>query len=910
MDLCIVTDFTGSMMYYLDALKPSIQEFIHIFKLCDDIDRISILGYSDYSERELIKWSGWKNNTKDLIPFINTLNASGGSDIPEAAKTAAFELINKIEKKTIVIWYTDAPPHTEFTGSSIVHYNKEKNALKENFDWVVLSNKLKDLNSSVWFLLPENSHNIIKGLYAHMSKITNGKTLLLNTINSNLIGTTTVGLILSIMGHKYDFKKDIKESFIDTDQNFIDENQINTIISNNNNIIKTKEIIININNNLNIIEKFNKDKDYKNKVYNVFEDILTPQLIKSLTYNPLFGTLWREICKDKSDPRRDIIVNKLSNVISNLNNAADKTIMQIFIEQSYNQSDQIQELIESCEIQFPSLIIDKNLSKLSCKDILEITRSCSPTALKQLCEILTNLKIVDHIKKQKYIPINMNNKDFFSCIPHLIVDGIMFSFRASIIMAMLIIYTGTDILLDKATEFIINNRGKWLITDQPENFSYEFIKFALRVDKILNNQLLTDNERNIYTNLHTIAGLKINANTNLTIKLPFTSSKTLRPDYKIECNKCHELRSFTIMDKNNICGLCLCDVIFPSINNTKSYWCECRTCKAHYAVEDIKSLNVVPKCHFCRNNIATIPTITCSFCQNNFISTNSSNNKNSWMCPICLDDEKTNPQEIEVNIKNYVSGCDQIFVQQSIWSLYENNIKMPTINYPTRFNNKIVLNVDDLKIAVNNWITLEKAEKGTCMICFNEMNKNKLYDVCDLKNCNAKACSDCLTQWYAEPKPGHLLNFSNIMCTFCRKFPTPKILKKYNKELCTLKKCDIIDHTWHYAWCIKCYHAKKYIEKQCAQDNIINIITNFICEDCKDTTNNIITKPCPKCGVMTEKSSGCDHITCTCGSHWCFNCSELSTSDAIYDHMWNKHGNIGLVVDRNDNYDYDDNDDY
>eukprot|EP00929_Paragymnodinium_shiwhaense_P079557 TRINITY_DN41468_c0_g1_i1.p1 TRINITY_DN41468_c0_g1~~TRINITY_DN41468_c0_g1_i1.p1 ORF type:complete len:662 (+),score=82.50 TRINITY_DN41468_c0_g1_i1:122-2107(+) len=31
-------------------------------------------------------------------------------------------------------------------------------------------------------------------------------------------------------------------------------------------------------------------------------------------------------------------------------------------------------------------------------------------------------------------------------------------------------------------------------------------------------------------------------------------------------------------------------------------------------------------------------------------------------------------------------------------------------------------------------------------------------------------------------------------------------------------------------------------------------------------------KACPKCGAMTQKASGCNHMTCTCGANWCWVC--------------------------------------
>ena len=31
-------------------------------------------------------------------------------------------------------------------------------------------------------------------------------------------------------------------------------------------------------------------------------------------------------------------------------------------------------------------------------------------------------------------------------------------------------------------------------------------------------------------------------------------------------------------------------------------------------------------------------------------------------------------------------------------------------------------------------------------------------------------------------------------------------------------------------------------------------------------------KPCPRCSKMVEKTSGCNHISCTCGAQFCYRC--------------------------------------
>ncbi|PPR08209.1 hypothetical protein CVT24_001373 [Panaeolus cyanescens] len=59
-------------------------------------------------------------------------------------------------------------------------------------------------------------------------------------------------------------------------------------------------------------------------------------------------------------------------------------------------------------------------------------------------------------------------------------------------------------------------------------------------------------------------------------------------------------------------------------------------------------------------------------------------------------------------------------------------------------------------------------------------------------------------------------------------------------------------------------------------------------------------KQCPKCKVGIEKAAGCNHMTCAmCKTHICWVCLQTfpDGESAIYDHMRNKHGSIGLVPD-------------
>lgn len=39
-----------------------------------------------------------------------------------------------------------------------------------------------------------------------------------------------------------------------------------------------------------------------------------------------------------------------------------------------------------------------------------------------------------------------------------------------------------------------------------------------------------------------------------------------------------------------------------------------------------------------------------------------------------------------------------------------------------------------------------------------------------------------------------------------------------------------------------------------------------------------VAKKCPKCGVLTQKASGCNHMTCTCQAQWCWVCGKEITN--------------------------------
>lgn len=932
-DIVMVLDTTASMNFFLDSVKQSLPQFMFISKLLGNINDFSVISYKDYCCPNVLEWSGWKKNINDLLPFLNRLKAEGGSDSAEAAKTACHTLNKIVKEKTLVFWYTDACPHSEFTQSYESNVSQEKKAIGEDWDWFVITLKLKE--KCMIFPIIYSKSRLVAAYYIHLATITGG--ICLGTISntSNKISRNTIGLFLNICGEKCNYDSDIFQ-LLPPKRCFIEQFEEEEDFMNNiGNIQIEKDINFPV---LNfgfrkLSDKFVGDKNYKKLVYDVFYHILNPEYVLALSYNPIFGKLWRTICKCREDKERDNLIDKLGYSISKLDENKKKD-METFIECSYNQQDVINEKISSVVDRYPAIIYNGN-RHFSVKEIMEISRSCNPTIMSQLTEIITGLEIVNYGNLPKnYIPLTLKSSDILALVSSLVSDGIIFSKRPSLILAILSLKSNLKVLKDIAHQFIVDSKGKWLDKEIPENYTYNFVKLVNSYPDALNK-----NEREWFSHLQVIGGLQINTLTNINIYTGYASHKTSRPDNKINCQSCHKDRSFTLLNKHGICGFCMWKENYVNEKiPDKSYWYECRQCKAHYAVVRTNLLNVKPKCHFCRFKEKS-PHIQCVKCRNNFVCEYEPyQSLIDWSCPPCkmsnveLTDTVTSTiyqwtRENNLNILNLkVTDIDRFFYCNSIYKGKDLLKTSDGEKSKTTFGRKTVLNLNDIRKQILYWINRGKAEEGICNFCFQDLDKRHVHKTCKNKKCGITACSNCLSTWYGKSKVGEIVHLSNLTCPFCKCHPGFNILSKYNREICTLKRFnfDSLDHSWYYAWCIGCYSLQKCVEKTCAGDGAPSI-KNWRCEPCDiqykteilGKTPSIIAKECPQCGVMTEKTSGCDHITCqNCAkvngeaTHWCFVCGIKSSYQNIYSHLSKEHGGFGIGYDEYEGYDEDGYDSY
>ena len=565
----------------------------------------------------------------------------------------------------------------------------------------------------------------------------------------------------------------------------------------------------------------------------------------------------------------------------------------------------------------PALSLDALFTrKLTVKEMNEVGRSFNRDTLTRIMDLLTHVRVVTKSHPlQEYLPLEMEDRDLFGCLPHLLVPGCQFSFMSSVRVAMIIVYAGIAVLYDRALSFLESARGKWFDPEAPENYSMSFVRFALDVNGLA-PEVFTDDELVFLRNLAELGGLWISRTNVLDAYLPYGANKTVISVQKEPCKTCNVLRHDSLILPGNVCAFCHGKLDpTPCRMDDRACMCECRTCKSLYAVESPEDLNVTPKCHYCRENESSgPPTVKCVTCLNLFVNPRGHLAASGpWACFACENSLAPAKELVQVDVATWTSLrgspystqiSDDFFVSSSLFVAARRYSALKSSNDvdTRRLKGKTVTNAAELDEVVASYVKRSRADRGTCMICFgDDFKKSDLVPVCGRRGCSTLSCRDCLDGWYGALKPGAIVTQSNIECPFCKKTPTTKILNAHNKEMVTLRIVDEVDYdNYVNAWCIGCYAIRPAYPKACGDGGGGRDLTGFRCDGCLNPGAEYPCKACPSCGVLTEKTSGCDHMTCTCGAHWCFECGARSTYEDIYVHMSREHGGYGIVHDGSD----------
>jgi hypothetical protein len=405
----------------LDALRKSIPEILALARLSGAFSRLGVLAYRDYSDSEVVTWSEW--NTPDLPDFVRKLEPTGGGDFPEAAKTALIRALQAVDKEsqTLILWYTDAPPHHR----SISSYKNdvvESNAYPQGAtDWVKLCRMAKRRNCTVFSFTPDSMVHQHSCFFILLSELTGGISISANVRSSAVISRLTLDVILQWMGQSSDMDSVLRDSAAAISQYVVSPLQANPkpsdeedgsrgylppscrtlsagppLLEIRTSSMKPSHIPL----GSLASEPFNLAKRFANPCETAYHDVVYASLasiiesnVSALTYNPIFGQLWRAVCKG-TDNKKTQLLNAFSNRVGKVTDPAEKTSLQQWLEDSYDATEEIENIIARVGIKGPMVYLDLDSDvELTRMELLEVSRSCYSGVLRKVASVFTHLKV-------------------------------------------------------------------------------------------------------------------------------------------------------------------------------------------------------------------------------------------------------------------------------------------------------------------------------------------------------------------------------------------------------------------------------------------------------------------------------------------------------------------------------------
>ncbi|KAH9126066.1 hypothetical protein AeMF1_003450 [Aphanomyces euteiches] len=853
-----------------------------------------------------------------------------------------------VTSQAIVVIFTDAPPHHMHTSSRHLRQEMDAIATNPKYtagsNWMSIRQAFSAASIPIYTFhsMLDCEHRTAHSVLFYSAL---GPVVLIDDVNTTQITKATMGLLLQLMGQRFEHADnfssvavwDAEKLLFDCDTKFP---PLDSTLVLRKDAFEFQPLACMQEDLRELPHLFKTNEDYQSMVYSVFHAIFTPENVLALTYNPILAKLWRLCSNRRLDPRYSPLSAQLSRCVPALS-GLEKAQLQQWIEESHDDSEAIRDAIlaNTAEVDRPCLILESGFDTISAADLRSLARAPNPGVISALMSVLTHLQYLPSVPTKSmrtddgvpmYIPLDLTDNKLFSYLSHLVVPGTSFSMRGSAIVAMICCSSNVSLLKDRAHGYLESIRGQWIPLHQaeqyPEILSLEFIKLMHR-----NATYLTQEEMAVYEQLFVVHRMRLAATKNVTVTLGATPTKTrLHPDIKRRCHKCGYDVSLTLMTTPDTCALCRTYGAQESrslqrLHTTpadKSFMVECCACHALYAVVRPELLNISPKCYYCRQWVkpSRIPTVECSTCLNRYVDPAGlikqlKRDNETWTCFPCQTAPNVAVTTRETTFENLLTSntalCSHFgwkkpkrtdeFVRL-VFDRHWNYFKMFTRQHGLLFemgpkavaNAKLGAPVATLKLQVGGKPLLKVdalvgslvsdilhgSLQDVCNLCFEDFTLPALESACG--RCRTRVCEGCARGWYSEPKRGRLLLATHLACPFCRQPPSLGTWKKYNRSFVDiLNKLPVMRANYYYGWCGSCGDVKEWMEKQCSREAPQS---KFECVFC--STPQVGNLPhCPGCNAKTEKTEGCDHITCICGQHWCYRCGKGFLASEIYTHL-------------------------
>lgn len=408
-------------------------------------------------------------------------------------------------------------------------------------------------------------------------------------------------------------------------------------------------------------KRYSSDDSYKAMAIKQLKSIIE-QDITAISLNPVFGTLWGAVCRDKTLDSRQELLDAFGLAVEKIPSPDEKRRMKAWLEESYDYTSEVLEMIDSVphSQRFPCVFLDPTLTFSTddpgCEDdigmpvtsfrrdeLLEISRSCDYKIIRRLGRVLTRLTYIQsrddlpiHIAAtmDKYVPklpMALASKEhgfkFWKILLHAVVPGTMISGRPAALLAALSIRMGIQLLREIAEREMLGWRDKWTDLNTPETWNVSCLSLLLDADQAIRSAdqkdgrpagLLKDEDTTLFERLVDYKLLKLNLDTALTAQVGWTPDKSKLSLGPIAiCVDCQYPRSVTMMGPGGKCGQCLwtgyespeereesvsAGVSESDDESSQATWVECNvpTCRSQYVLYRSEKLRVRPKCHYCR----------------------------------------------------------------------------------------------------------------------------------------------------------------------------------------------------------------------------------------------------------------------------------------------------------------------
>lgn len=640
--LVFLVDGTGSMGSFLDALRDDVlPQSIEMARLMGGADlKIHCIVYRDYDVSPVVQQC-IGGSERDLQAFIKRQKPHGGADTPEATKTGFNALLDSFAKSdhVLVCLFTDAPPHHALTGSTAI--GMERAALKTyrpgfnnndraGFDWIDICRELHARQIPVYSILSRSCalHHDWSSFYLMAACAACGAVVCLPDTRADTITRVTIDVLMQAMGEQTASADKLDRVLIvryAQPCNLAADGELHGKNENDTGFLPHRSLVVPheqapfagsiaaldwLGQQLHSLPaRLKSDAALRDTCFAVFDKLFTPQRVLCLTYNALFGKVWRMMCHFRDDARLPPLRDALSQCVGKLAEN-DRNALRAWIDASYDQTEEITALVHSAPRARPYYMLDGGVGSgkkpsVERKDLLSLATAPSRGVLQEVQRILCGVICIGDPQQRgpsdddnansnddeeeeenedlpvddqgvpHFIPCSLDSYRVFAMLAHLVYPGVMFTLRPAAIVASLALFSGNAILKERASEFLTSIKGKWLnlpatgeeeeenkFDEVPELLSVEYIKLMRRIADV---GMLTEREAAFYAKLFQLWRVRCAARKVLTVRVGFTPQlRDATLDVKLRCKTCKQRRSWTLMCADDECGLCKAAAVLPA----------------------------------------------------------------------------------------------------------------------------------------------------------------------------------------------------------------------------------------------------------------------------------------------------------------------------------------------------------